>query len=449
MASKSPVATIRSVFLASGVSLNNRLYTPELIGKAVKRMEAKIADGTAPPLAMLTSHGTDSVLDTVGRLTAVGQRDDGSGWFESQVPDTAKGRDLTALTEHGYVRNVSINGEWLGETRTETVDGKEVFTGDDLDIFRVDFVPDPGVVQARIEDVQIAEGRTDGFRDEFPATLEVDEATGKPYGNVMYADPGYQKDGVKRYPLDTDAHIRAAWSYINQAKNASKYSSSDLAKIKAKIRAAMKRIGADVSDAAERTPVTEAGDRDGETAPSEHVCEADYTALVALDPDGDGDVDGWACPTCGAIRPERSPDKNPDSDAVTPDDMQSATTVQPTQEAIPVSRTLSDADVAAIAEALRPMPVEPDPSPDPEPTEPTAPEPEAAPSPSLAEVIAAEVKKARDEIREEVLAAYGPPRRKGYVRPAEGALSKPLHQLSREEYDVARREFADAVLPTE
>jgi phage I-like protein len=69
----------------------------------------------------------------------------------------------------------------------------------------------------------------------------------KPYGDVTYADPGYQEDGKKRYPLDTETHIRAAWSYINQAGNATKYSAEQLARIKARIRAAMKRIGADVS----------------------------------------------------------------------------------------------------------------------------------------------------------------------------------------------------------
>lgn len=68
----------------------------------------------------------------------------------------------------------------------------------------------------------------------------------KPYGNVTYADPGYQSDNKKRYPLDTETHIRAAWSYINMPKNAGKYSSSQVAKIKARIRAAMKRIGAEV-----------------------------------------------------------------------------------------------------------------------------------------------------------------------------------------------------------
>lgn len=71
--------------------------------------------------------------------------------------------------------------------------------------------------------------------------------SGKPYGDVTYADPGYQEDKKKRYPLDTETHIRAAWSYVNQKDNAAQYSADDLAKIKARISAAMKKIGADVS----------------------------------------------------------------------------------------------------------------------------------------------------------------------------------------------------------
>ncbi len=62
----------------------------------------------------------------------------------------------------------------------------------------------------------------------------------KPYGDVKYADPGYQKDGKKRYPIDTEEHIRAAWSYINQGKNGSQYTSEQLAHIKSKIVSAWK-----------------------------------------------------------------------------------------------------------------------------------------------------------------------------------------------------------------
>lgn len=63
---------------------------------------------------------------------------------------------------------------------------------------------------------------------------------GKPYGAVPYADPGYQADKKHRYPIDTEEHIRAAWSYINQEASAKPYTAEQLAKVKDKIVAAWK-----------------------------------------------------------------------------------------------------------------------------------------------------------------------------------------------------------------
>jgi len=63
----------------------------------------------------------------------------------------------------------------------------------------------------------------------------------KPYGDVSYADPGYQKDGMFRYPLDTVNHVRSAWNYINMPKNQKFYSESELGKIKSKIKQAAER----------------------------------------------------------------------------------------------------------------------------------------------------------------------------------------------------------------
>jgi hypothetical protein len=70
----------------------------------------------------------------------------------------------------------------------------------------------------------------------------------EPYGDVKYADPGYQDDGKKRYPLDTEAHCRAAWSYINVAKNAAKYTPEQLKEIKGRIQTALKKYGVETSD---------------------------------------------------------------------------------------------------------------------------------------------------------------------------------------------------------
>ncbi len=56
------------------------------------------------------------------------------------------------------------------------------------------------------------------------------------YGNVEFADPTN-----KKYPIDTEEHIRAAWNYINKEKDASKYSPEEVSEIKSRIIAAWKR----------------------------------------------------------------------------------------------------------------------------------------------------------------------------------------------------------------
>ena len=71
----------------------------------------------------------------------------------------------------------------------------------------------------------------------------------EPYGDVEYADPGYQNDKQKRYPIDSEEHVRAAWSYINQEKNANMYTAEQLNTIKSRIKSAAKKFGIEISDA--------------------------------------------------------------------------------------------------------------------------------------------------------------------------------------------------------
>ncbi len=68
---------------------------------------------------------------------------------------------------------------------------------------------------------------------------------------VDYADPGYQADGRKRYPLDSERQIRAAWAFIHAAGNAAPYTAGELDQVKARIIAAWReKIGSDGPPAA-------------------------------------------------------------------------------------------------------------------------------------------------------------------------------------------------------
>jgi HK97 family phage prohead protease len=83
-----------------------------------------------------------------------------------------------------------------------------------------------------------ARGIDESEMDNERATAPVPKTA--PYGNVAYADPKN-----KKYPVDTKAHAKAAWAYINMPKNAAKYplNGVTLASVKAKIMAACKKFG--------------------------------------------------------------------------------------------------------------------------------------------------------------------------------------------------------------
>jgi len=63
------------------------------------------------------------------------------------------------------------------------------------------------------------------------------------YGDVAFADPVNNK-----YPIDTPEHVRAAWSYINHADNASKYQAGEVKTIKARIKKAAEKHGVEIRD---------------------------------------------------------------------------------------------------------------------------------------------------------------------------------------------------------
>ncbi len=73
----------------------------------------------------------------------------------------------------------------------------------------------------------------------------------EPYGpsaSAHYADPGYKPDKQKRYPLDTEAHARAALSYFSMPKNHAGYSAEQVAAIMGRIKAACRKFGIEVAE---------------------------------------------------------------------------------------------------------------------------------------------------------------------------------------------------------
>jgi len=110
------------------------------------------------------------------------------------------------------------------------------------------------------EEEEVVEVVEEARKDVSPADKKAAE---KEYGDVKYADAAN-----KKYPIDTEEHIRAAWSYINMPKNAAKYSPEEVKAIKSKIVAAWKKVI----------------DKAGPPAAAEKKSVAEETAVVVVDP---------------------------------------------------------------------------------------------------------------------------------------------------------------------
>ena len=66
---------------------------------------------------------------------------------------------------------------------------------------------------------------------------------GYPIKPNMYADPKNFK-----YPIDTEEHARAAWSYIHQSRNRKGYSANELKSMENRIRKALEKYGVDIEE---------------------------------------------------------------------------------------------------------------------------------------------------------------------------------------------------------
>jgi hypothetical protein len=267
------IATVSGTAIAPGVSRNGRLYTRENIAKAYTRAKTRIGEG-ARPISMRTHHAAgDDSTRIVGQVTEMTLQPDGSVKYRADIADTVHGRDIADLVdpEGGtpFLKGVSIRGAWLGRVRRQSgPDGGLVETADDLEITGLDYTAEPGVDVADVADFKrigddaaeteervliyesvqealVETATAEETTEAVPVTEAADPA--KPFGDVIYADPGYQADKKKRYPLDTKVHVKSAWSYISQADNAKAYTAAQLKRIKGRIKPALKRFGVQIA----------------------------------------------------------------------------------------------------------------------------------------------------------------------------------------------------------
>jgi HK97 family phage prohead protease len=188
---------------------------------------------TAKPISR-QSADTLSLVETKGGLD-----------WDAIPADTSYARDAIANADAGNYGGCSFGFQVVRDSwHYNEDDDVDERTLHEVKLHEISLVTFPAYsetnVSARDQVDAAMEARDRFYFKEYGLHLEEERADSKPYGNVAYADP---KNG--KYPIDTKAHVKAAWSYINMPKNADKYplNGVTLSSVKAKIKAAAKKFG--------------------------------------------------------------------------------------------------------------------------------------------------------------------------------------------------------------
>lgn len=379
------IATLSGTALRPGISKNRRYYSPDLIARMVERANERMTDESGRPLTMRTGHPDPEsqqfapVTATAGRVTGLRVAEDGSARFTAELYDSQAGRDVLALYDtrgqRPAVRNVSIRGRWLGDVVGLMVDGVQCEGADDLELDGLDFTHLPGVEGAQVDRVAApgaaleAAGAVGGliFESLEETSVTVTETAAAP---APHADLGYLADGQRRWPLGTLAEARESWIAIHESKNAERYTAGQIKRLRGRTAKALRGFGVEVRrDLGEsagpvlvsRGQVAEGAFFDGEyTRPGEFYVRLDngavcitvsscsidphdlgrvgtaamggaVQALLAMDPDDDGDIDvagapyqdtdhgmeatpAGAAPAVEGVTPRGLPDADDDDD---------------------------------------------------------------------------------------------------------------------------------------
>ncbi len=135
--------------------------------------------------------------------------------------------DLTTrMTAYQTARSIGKNS--INEIRA-LEDEQPIAGGDDytpLEVLAKQQAPAPAILRAEVIDGQLVEPRS----------------------GVEFADPGYQADGLNRYPVDSREHVQASWHAVNQPGSAASYTRIQQAQIRAHICDSARRLGLVLAD---------------------------------------------------------------------------------------------------------------------------------------------------------------------------------------------------------
>lgn len=141
--------------------------------------------------------------------------------------------------KEGVFTGFSVGGRYVKKWADKARTGINRVIIDPTEISLVDMGANPSATFTAVKADGITEERVFKISAENAGKVSKREDVNPKEGENKYGDVEFADEKNKKYPIDTAAHIRAAWNYINKPKNAKL--SGGATEIKAKIVAAWKK----------------------------------------------------------------------------------------------------------------------------------------------------------------------------------------------------------------
>lgn len=171
---KPRIARIKVRWLCDdAISLNRRQYPREAVDRLIQSAQIALADPNHAPLTCYISHESadqDDTLKLVGRLSNV-WREGPDALALIDVPDTHHGRDTATLAATKYINTMSLRASGA-ELTLDKNKGLPQVGGTGLTLLGVDFTNNPGIPEAKIQQVLLESADRAGICEVFALAPE-------------------------------------------------------------------------------------------------------------------------------------------------------------------------------------------------------------------------------------------------------------------------------------
>lgn len=176
---------------ANIINAHNRMYPVNVMADSMERRKGKWEPMESPhPTHFVDSSGQirfkTSLDNRVARIVGEPWMDsEGWVWFDSDIFDTNKGRNIAALARAGEPIGISLRS--VGHSSKKVINDSLISVATNMEMLTFDYVPDPATEGCGVEQIVMTDSQLEAMMD-----------------GINFNDPICPLDGIALVPVDPD-----------------------------------------------------------------------------------------------------------------------------------------------------------------------------------------------------------------------------------------------------